>query len=149
MNLTILRLHELPVSQRALIFAAAEQLHRQLRPKLPQEYATYMETMLHEGAGMLVLSDEDLPVAIGVFRMNHTTFAGLRFYVDDLVTDEAKRSRGYGKYLLDALKQEATAKGCHAFTLESGSQRAQAHKFYFREGMTIPGFSFQSSLSAW
>jgi len=34
-----------------------------------------------------------------------------------------------------------------AFTLDSGVQRNQAHKFYFREGMTITSFHFTQVLS--
>jgi hypothetical protein len=40
----------------------------------------------------------------------------------------------------------ARAAGCLRFTLDSGVQRSQAHKFYFREGMTVTSFHFGMSL---
>jgi NAD(P) transhydrogenase subunit alpha len=46
------------------------------------------------------------------------------------------------------LQAIATARrlGCDVLALDSGAQRAQAHKFYFREGMHIPGFCFRKDL---
>lgn len=147
MNSKFSRVHELSESEQGTVLNHAEALHRQLRPKLPTDYVGYMQTMFKEGAGMIILNHEDSPVAIGVYRLHHTTFAGRRFYVDDLVTDEARRSRGFGKTLLNYLKEEAKSMAANAFTLESGTHRTEAHKFYFREGLIIPGFSFQTSLS--
>lgn len=147
MSQIFFRIHETSPAEQQSLLNASESLHRQLRPGLPADYATYMGRMFKEGAGMILLQDENLPVAIGVYRLHHTTFAGLRFYADDLVTDEAKRSRGYGKSMLTYLKEEATRTRCDMFTLESGTHRTQAHKFYFREGLVVPGFSFQTSLS--
>jgi GNAT superfamily N-acetyltransferase len=68
-------------------------------------------------------------------------------YVDDLVTDETRRSTGVGKALLDHLQGIARAAGCSMFTLDSGVQREKAHKFYFREGMVVAGFHFSRSLT--
>ena len=34
----------------------------------------------------------------------------------------------------------ARSVGCKSLTLDSGVQREQAHKFYFREGMTVVGY---------
>jgi hypothetical protein len=66
--------------------------------------------------------------------------------VDDLVTDEARRSRGVGRALLAHLEEKARKLGCDVLALDSGAQRAAAHKFYFREGMHIPGFCFRKTL---
>ncbi len=39
-------------------------------------------------------------------------------------------------------------RGCDTFSLDSGTQRQQAHKFYFREGMTVTSFHFDKKISA-
>ena len=65
---------------------------------------------------------------------------GRHVYVDDLVTDAASRSRGYGKAILDWLKAEATRLGCARLQLDSGTQRQDAHAFYLREGLRIEAF---------
>jgi GNAT superfamily N-acetyltransferase len=63
-------------------------------------------------------------------------------YVDDLVTDETKRSTGVGHALMEHLQAIARERGCTTYTLDSGTQRQQAHKFYFREGMVVQAFHF-------
>lgn len=45
--------------------------------------------------------------------------------------------------LLAWLEQEAARRGAKGLELESGTQRTQAHKFYFREGFVINAFSFK------
>ena len=62
--------------------------------------------------------------------------------VDDLVADNAARSRGYGGLLLDWLAAEAKRRGCVGLDLDSGVQRADAHRFYFRQRMTIAAYHF-------
>ena len=67
-------------------------------------------------------------------------------YVDDLVTDENTRSRGYGAQLIDRLKAEGRALGCNEIQLISNVKREGAHRFYFREGFGIECFHFRASL---
>jgi GNAT superfamily N-acetyltransferase len=56
-------------------------------------------------------------------------------YVDDLVTDESHRSKGYGQRLLKWLFNEARDAGCHSVQLDTGIQRKDAQRFYERERM--------------
>lgn len=133
---------------RARLLATVEPLHRQLRPKIPAPYAAWLERMFEEGAHLVALFDEGAPRALAVWRAYHTTFNGLRFYVDDLVTDESRRGRGHGGALLAVLEERAREFGCDTFTLESSVVRDAAHRFYFRAGMTIVNFSFAKRLTA-
>ena len=73
-------------------------------------------------------------------------FSGKTLYVDDLNTDEARRSRGHGKMLMDWLKREAKDRQCLQLQLDSGVQREQTHRFYFREGLTINSYHFRIDL---
>ena len=75
--------------------------------------------------------------------MIENTYEGRRLYVDDLVSDEARRSSGFGKQLLNWLEQRAIELCCDVLALDSGVQRSGAHKFYFREGMSVPSFCFR------
>ena len=63
-------------------------------------------------------------------------------YVDDLVSSEAHRSAGAGKFLVDWLKGFARENGCQQLHLDSGVQRFAAHKFYLREGFQIASHHF-------
>jgi GNAT superfamily N-acetyltransferase len=67
---------------------------------------------------------------------------GWHMYVDDLVTDELGRSRGYGAFLMDWLVARAREEGCDNLDLDSGVQRFAAHRFYFRQRMTISAYHF-------
>ena len=124
-----------------------EALHRSLRPDLPSAYQAYLEQMFSEGAHMAVLHVSGTPKALAIYRIHHTTFAGLRFYMDDLVTTELERGQGYGTALLSWCEATARTKGCSTFALDSGVQRAAAHRFYFRHGLTVLAFSFAKRLA--
>jgi GNAT superfamily N-acetyltransferase len=123
-----------------------EPLHRQLRTAIPDPYVDYLQRMFDEGVRMVVLIEDGQPRALAVFRILTTTFHGRRFYVDDLVTDETLRGRGYGGQVMDWLEAEAQREGADTFALDSGVQRGQAHKFYFDHGMTIFSYSFAKPL---
>jgi GNAT superfamily N-acetyltransferase len=85
-------------------------------------------------------------VGVAGWRIVATTASLRKLYVDDLVTTAAHRSTGVGRALLDALAQRAEAAGCTALDLDSGVQRADAHRFYRREGLTISSFHFARGL---
>lgn len=120
----------------------AEVIHRQLRPLLPTDYAARMNEIFVSGGEMLVAVSADAVCGVAVFRVIEKTFSGRELYCDDLVTDEAMRSTGVGKRLLDRMKAIAAERACDHFTLDSGCQRQRAHAFYFREGMAITSFHF-------
>lgn len=128
------------------LLQAAEAVHRQLRPKLPADYRAKMLRVFASGGRMLVAHSNGEVCGVLVWRCAENTFSGVYLYVDDLVTDSAKRSRGVGKALLARCEQIARELGCDDFVLDSGVQRDQAHKFYFREGLTVSAFNFKKPL---
>ena len=140
-----LSLIEVPAGDRWL--ARAEPVHRQLRPQLPADYCGRMAAVLGSGARLLLAVDEDRVLGLALWRLIENTYEGRRLYVDDLVTDAAERSRGVGKALLDWLESRARTENCDVLALDSGVQRGEAHKFYFREGMQIAAYSFRKMLS--
>jgi len=82
-----------------------------------------------------------------VWRVQENTAIGVHLYVDDLVTDEARRSLGVGRALMQWLEQRARDLACVALVLDSGTHRTRAHSFYFREGMAVVCFNFQKDLA--
>lgn len=124
----------------------AEAVHRQLRPKIPADYAGFMRELFQGGGEMIVAVEGEQVLGLAVYRVVLTTFAGRRFYVDDLVTDEAWRSHGVGHALICWLEREARERGATAVELESGTQRTRAHRFYLREGFDLIAFSFRKPL---
>ena len=126
--------------------ARAEAVHRQLRPQLPENYPAKMKQVFAQGGEMCVAVQDNAVLGLAVFRCHENTFAGINFYVDDLVTDEVTRSCGVGHALIAYLENVARQRGAKRMALESGTQRTLAHKFYFSEGFVIPGFSFFKTL---
>ena len=124
----------------------SETVHRQLRPHLPMDYVGRMKEVFASGADMAVCVRDDKVCGIAVFRIAEKTFEGRVLYCDDLVTDETSRSSGVGRALIRYMEVLATERGCDNFTLDSGTQRQQAHKFYFREGLTVSAFHFSKIL---
>jgi len=124
----------------------AEAVHRQLRPQLPTDYSGRMRAIFASGGEMCVAVTGSRVAGVAMFRCFENTHAGRKFYVDDLVTDEAARSSGVGHALLVFLERLARDRGCTGMELDCGTHRKQAHKFYFREGFVISSFAFRKEL---
>ena len=124
---------------------AARGVMRQLRPQIPEE--AYLETvrrmMKTDGYLQAAVFEGDTVVAVAGYRFMEMLFSGKTLYVDDLNTDETRRSRGHGRLLMDCLKREARDRQCAQLQLDSGVQREQTHRFYFREGLTINSYHFR------
>jgi GNAT superfamily N-acetyltransferase len=84
--------------------------------------------------------------AVAGDRIMEMLYCGRILDVDDLNRDEPYRSKGYGKVFMDWIKAEAKKQGCGRLQLDSGVQRAQTHRFYFREELTILCHPFHLSL---
>ncbi len=128
------------------MLAASERVHRQLRPHLPEDYVDRMKEVFASGAEMAVAVIAGEVVGITVFRVVEKTFSGRELYCDDLVTDEAKRSTGVGHALIAYMEKVGRERHCDTLALDSGTQRQQAHKFYFREQLPITAFHFSKKL---
>jgi GNAT superfamily N-acetyltransferase len=121
-----------------------------LRPHLDRDaFLPRVRRMQRENGFLMALLEEGGEVrAVAGYRFLDLLFSGLTLYVDDLVTDPQYRSSGHGRALLHWLQEQARAQGCTTFTLDSGVQRHDAHRFYFRERMVIHGYHFILPLDA-
>lgn len=119
----------------------------QLRPKLgAEEFVARVELQQGEGYRLAYLEHEGAVVALAGFRVMNVLWSGKTMYVDDLVTDAANRSRGFGERMIRWLVEFAKSEGCATFALDSGTHREEAHAFYFRVGLRISDFHFQMTL---
>jgi GNAT superfamily N-acetyltransferase len=116
---------------------------RALRPHLTEaQFVPLIRRMEAGGYRLAYLSEDERPVVVAGFRTGENLPWGRFMYVDDLVTDPAYRSRGFGRVMLDWLKQYAAESGCEQLRLDSGVQRKDAHRFYEREGMEMASLHF-------
>lgn len=121
---------------------------RQLRLHLSEQ--DFVEAVARQQAGdgyyLVFLEDDGTVRAVAGFRLGEMLFRGRFLYVDDLVTDEAARSQQYGDQLFDWLVRFAKDHDCRQLDLDSGVQRFDAHRFYFRKRMHISGYHFTLTL---
>ena len=147
MKITIIPTENISPTGDALL-TRCEAVHRQLRPQLPSDYTERMREILSSGVQMVAAEGEGQVLGVAVFRIIENTFEGRKLYVDDLVTDESKRSQGVGSALMNWLEAHARKSGCSTLALDSGSQRHRAHGFYFRQGLHIASYSLRNLLDA-
>ncbi len=99
-----------------------------------------------QGYQLAFLESEGEVRAVAGYRFLESLFSGKNLYVDDLVTRESDRSRGFGAELLDWLIEQARANSCETLELDSGVQRFDAHRFYFSRRMSISSYHFRIKL---
>ncbi len=119
----------------------------QLRPHLVEaEFVARVRRMQREGFILARLEEEGAVRAVAGYRYHEKLFSGRILYVDDLVSDPTRRSQGHGARLLAWLADQARARDCDLLELDSGVQRFDAHRFYFRERMRIASYHFSRAL---
>jgi GNAT superfamily N-acetyltransferase len=115
----------------------------QLRPHLVEaEFLARVRRMQREGFLLARLEEDGTVRAVAGYRFHEKLFSGRTLYVDDLVSDTTRRSKGHGARLLAWLIEQAKARDCDLFELDSGVQRFDAHRFYFRERLRISSYHF-------
>jgi len=123
---------------------------KQLRKHLDER--TYLDLVLEaqekDMYKMFALLEDNEIVAVTGFKPMITLYYGRFVWVCDLVTDENKRSKGYGKQLLTFVHEWARENNFENVALSSGLQRTDGHRFY-EEKMNYDKVSyvFKTSLS--
>ena len=118
---------------------------RQLRTHLDEnEYLEKIKRMQRLGYRLAAATEGGEVRCVAGFRIVEFLAHGKFLYVDDLVTAEDARSEGHGERMLDWLAGVAREEGCGSLQLDSGVQRHEAHRFYFRKGMSISSYHTES-----
>jgi len=119
----------------------------ELRPHLQQAaFLGQVRELEQDGFCLAYIEQNGEVVAVAGYRISSNLFMGKHLYVDDLVTAERHRSKGYGEQLLSWLRDVARENDCRVFHLDSGTQRQRAHKFYLSQGMVITSFHFAEEI---
>ncbi len=121
---------------------------RELRPHIKAiDFAARVLQQQKEGYQLAYLELDRAVRSVAGFRIFNLLFSGRTLYIDDLVTHDSDRSRGFGAALFDWLVEHAKENGCEHLTLDSGVQRFAAHRFYLKRGMDITSHHFDLKLS--
>jgi len=118
---------------------------RELRTHITDE-DQFVERVLRQqkqGYQLAFLESDGEVCAVAGYRFLESLFSGKNLYLDDLITRESDRSRGFGGELMDWLINQAGEAGCETLELDSGVQRFDAHRFYFAKRMSISSYHFR------
>lgn len=101
------------------------------------------ETISSPRSAILVAADDGFLIAFctAYLEFNSVRF-GQRCWVEDFAVDPEHRSQGVGTALLKAVKEWARNAGATHLELDSGLARADAHRFYEREGGIRQSYTF-------
>jgi GNAT superfamily N-acetyltransferase len=77
----------------------------------------------------------------------HSVRFGIRCWVEDLVVAPDRRSEGIGAALLARAREWAAGRGASHLELDTGHARADAQRFYGRQGEAHTGVSYSWQLS--
>lgn len=115
----------------------------ELRPQVSaEEFLPRVRRQMENGGYKLgYLSDGEVKAVAG-FRIYECLAWGKFMYLDDLVSKDGERSKGYGGQLFDWLVEFAKREDCAQFHLDSGVQRFDAHRFYLTKRMAIDAHHF-------
>jgi len=120
----------------------------ELRPHLVRgQFVPLVRSMQAEGFRLACIRAGGRVVAVAGYRISTNLFLGRNLYVDDLVTADTERSKGYGREFLRWLRSIAVENQCRTLHLDSGVQRKRAHEFYLREGLELSSYHFSSRLN--
>ena len=102
----------------------------------PERAAERLRALIDGDDGCALVADGDGAV-VGLCTVSldiESVRFGRRAWVEDLAVHPDHRSAGHGKALLDAAKAWGRSRGATHLELDSGEARADAHRFYEREG---------------
>lgn len=108
----------------------------ELRPHLRDQNA-FVEHVIEQqkqGYHIFAISEETEVVACIGLRIMSMFAWGKILYIDDLITKEKCRGKGYGKALLEYAAKVAKDRGCDQIHLDTGYTRHAAHKLYLNQG---------------
>ena len=120
---------------------------RELRPQLP-DAATFIARVRRQARQGLPPARRlrGQVLALAGYRELENLIHGRFIYVDDLVADPQRRSRGLGARLLDELAQIGGGLGCQRLVLDTALANSLAQRFYFRQGLLSTGLHFSRPL---
>lgn len=111
----------------------------ELQPHLTNKevFVAQMIQQQKEGYEIITTYEQEEVVACIGFRFLTTLAWGKILYIDDLITKEKNRGKGYGKILLDHVIQIAREHLCKEVHLDTGYTRHAAHNFYLTNSFEL------------
>jgi GNAT superfamily N-acetyltransferase len=135
--------HLVTLEERITVF----QLYCQLNDTLDLEtFIKRMESLGNTHYQLLAMYNEAELVAISGYWVGWKLYCGKYLEPDNVVVDEAWRSKGLGEKLQIELERIANLNGCLAMMLDAYMGNVAGHKFYERHGYEKKGYHFVKTL---
>lgn len=109
-------------------------------------YHSYLTEMIPKGYHQLVILDGPTAAGLSGYWLNTKLYCGRYVELDNVIVDEAYRSKGVGRILCEQIEQKARELGCQVALLDAYAENFRAHQFYFRQGYIIRGYHFLKHL---
>jgi GNAT superfamily N-acetyltransferase len=122
-------------------------LLKQLRVELSYDaFEDLIYEMRHMEYKMIGLFEREKLISYAGVAIQTNFYHKRHLYIFDLVTDQAFRSQGYGKMMMEYLADYAKTGACENLVLSSGLQREDAHRFYEKEGFDKRSYLFVKAI---
>ena len=122
---------------------------QQMYPQFSEaEYRQRVEGLLKHNYRQFAYLIDEQPVGVIGLWLFPRLWCGIQADIDNFVVDEAYRSKGIGKALVQHCEAFAKAEGADVIVLDTYVDNPASHRFYFREGYTILGYHFEKPLKS-
>ncbi|MFZ4124533.1 MAG: GNAT family N-acetyltransferase [Rickettsiales bacterium] len=130
---------ELKPSEMQGIFPLISQLNPTMSKAL---FTKRLRSMLAGGYRAVAVFEGKKMVALSGFWIRTRFWCGKQLDIDNVVVNEAHRSKGLGKLMNDWLEALAKQESIELIVLDSYNTAHAAHAFYHRQGYGITGYHF-------
>lgn len=127
------------IAQTPTDIASCYLVFQELRPKIKDRnaFVSQIERQNREGYILAYTQDGPETAACMGYRVFETLAWGKILYIDDLITREKSRKKGFGRLLLDYAVEQGRFNQCKEVHLDSGHYRYDAHRLYLNRGFTL------------
>lgn len=90
----------------------------------------YVDSKKKNRSILLAIIDSRIIGLVSYVLLDRLNQRSMEFWIPDLIVSEEYRDQGIGKLLIQKCESIAQKEKCYRIRLESGNDRADAHKFY-------------------
>ena len=120
----------------------------ELRPQIAEaDFLPQVKRQMEASGFQLLYLEDDAEIkAVAGIRIAEWLARGKSLDLEDLVSRESDRSKGYGGQLFDWIVDYARKEGCKEVRLVSAVHRYRAHRFYLNKRMILDAHFFSMAL---
>jgi len=138
-----MQIREISLKELDVVYEVLSQLRESLSY---DEFEDLIYDMRHMEYKMIGLFEKERLITYAGVCVQTNLYHKRHLYIFDLVSDRAFRSQGYGRVMMEYLRDYAKMAACENLVLSSGLQREDAHRFYETEGFEKKSYLFVKAI---